>query len=144
MADIDVPDLNLWLALADPDHAHHARARRYWEAEAASGLAFCRVTMLGMLRLLTNPRVMHGTPLSPAEAWDAYRAFTALPEVCFLGEASLVEQTFAEWTGQPDFAAHRWTDAWIAATAHAHAARVVSFDRDFTTFSPLDFLHLTP
>ena len=28
MAAIDVPDLNLWLALIDPDHAHHARARR--------------------------------------------------------------------------------------------------------------------
>lgn len=142
MGAIDLPDLNLWLALADPDHAHHSRARRYWDTEAAPELAFCRVTMLGFLRLLTNPRVMHGDPLSPVEAWDAYRAFAALPEVCFLGEASLAELTFTEWTSRRDFAAHRWMDAWIAATAHAHAARVVSFDGDFRAFPQLDFLHL--
>ena len=68
MAAIDILDLNLWLALIDPDHAHHARARRYWEHEAAAEIAFCRVTMLGLLRLLTNSRVMHGAPFTLAEA----------------------------------------------------------------------------
>lgn len=72
MAGIDVPDLNLWLALADPDHEHHDRARFYWETESALEIAFCRVTMLGFLRLLTNTRVMHGAPMSSAEAWEAY------------------------------------------------------------------------
>jgi len=59
VAALDVPDLNLWLALIDPDHAHHARARYYWETEAAPDIGFCRVTMLGLLRLLTNSRAMH-------------------------------------------------------------------------------------
>ena len=68
MAAIDIPDLNLWLALIDADHAHHARARRYWEQEATSEIAFCRVTMLGLLRLLTNSRVMGGAPFTSAEA----------------------------------------------------------------------------
>lgn len=75
MAALDVPDLNLWLALIDPDHTHHARARHYWENEAAPDIGFCGVTMLGLLRLLTNSRVMHGAPFTSAEAWDAYRAF---------------------------------------------------------------------
>lgn len=144
MADLDLPDLNLWLALADPDHEHHPRARHYWETEAAREIAFCRITMLGFLRLLTNARVMRGDPLTPVEAWRAYRAFTALPEVCFLDESLLVEPQFANWTGQPDFAAHRWTDAWIAATAQVRTARVVSFDSDFISFPGLRFLHLAP
>src|SRR5690606_4058080 len=117
MADLDLPDLNLWLALADPDHAHHPRARRYWETEAAAEIAFCRITMLGFLRLLTNTRVMHGSPLDPAEAWVAYHAFASLPEVCFLDESRLAETQFVEWTHLSDFAPHRWTDAWIAAIA---------------------------
>jgi toxin-antitoxin system PIN domain toxin len=144
MAVIDVPDLNLWLALIDPDHAHHARARRYWEHEAAAEIAFCRVTMLGLLRLLTHPRVMHGAPFTSAEAWDAYRAFAGLPEVCFVEDSLAAEKRFELWSRVPGFPAHRWTDAWIAALASSAGARVVSFDSDFTTFPDLDFFHLRP
>ena len=144
MAAIDVPDLNLWLALIDPYHAHHARARRYWEHEAAADLAFCRVTMLGLLRLLTNSRVMHGAPFTPAEAWDAYRAFAVLPEIVFIDDSLAAENRFELWSRVPGFPAHRWTDAWIATLAASAGARVVSFDANFTTFPDLDFLHLRP
>ncbi len=41
----DLPDLNVWLALADPDHQHHARARHYWEEEAAPHLTFLHLTL---------------------------------------------------------------------------------------------------
>lgn len=144
MAAIDVPDLNLWLALIDPDHAHHSRARRYWEHEAASEIAFCRVTMLGLLRLLTHPRVMHGAPFTSAEAWDAYRAFAGLPEVCFVEDSLAAEKRFERWSRVCGFPSHRWNDAWIAALASSAGARVVSFDSDFTTFPDLDFFHLRP
>ena len=144
MAAIDVPDLNLWLALIDPDHAHHARARRYWEHEAAAEIAFCRVIMLGLLRLLTHPRVMHGAPFTSAEAWDAYRAFAVLPEVCFVEDSLAAEKRFELWSRVPGFPSHRWTGAWIAALASSAGARVVSFDSDFTTFPDLDFFHLRP
>lgn len=144
MAAIDVPDLNLWLALIDPDHEHHARARHYWMDEAAADIAFCRVTMLGLLRLLTNSRVMHGAPFTAAEAWDAYHAFAALPEVCFIEDSLAAENGFELRTRAPDFPAHGWTDAWIAALASTAGARVVSFDSDFSTFPDLDFLHLRP
>lgn len=144
MAEIDVPDLNLWLALIDPDHEHHARARRYWEHEASGAIAFCRVTMLGLLRLLTNSRVMGGAPFTPVEAWGAYHTFAALPEVCFIEDSLAAEQRFEFWSRRTDFPAHRWTDAWIAALAMSGGARVVSFDSDFTTFPDLPLLHLRP
>ncbi|MDX2081114.1 MAG: TA system VapC family ribonuclease toxin [Terrimicrobiaceae bacterium] len=141
---IDIPDLNLWLALIDGDHTHHVRARRYWEEEAASHLGFCRVTMLGLLRLLTNARVMHGAPFTAAEAWEAYRAFAALPEVCFVEDSVVAENRFELWSRVPGFPADRWTDAWIAAIASSVDARAVSFDRDFRMFGDLDLLHLRP
>lgn len=144
MPEIDVPDINLWLALIDSDHEHHPRARRYWEQEALGKIAFCRVTMLGLLRLLTNSRVMNGQPFTPFEAWEAYHAFTALPEVCFIEDSLVAERQFELSSRRPDFAAHRWTDAWIAAIAVSTKARVVSFDSDFTSFSDLRFLRLRP
>jgi hypothetical protein len=139
----DLPDLNVWLALTDPDHQHHEKARRYWEAEAAPQVAFCRVTMLGLLRLLTHPKVMHGSPFTPEEAWLAYRSFLALPEVAFLSENPLLERQFVAWTDTATFAHQRWTDAWLAAQAFTTGSRLVSFDSDFLTFPGLSFLHLT-
>ena len=94
----DLPDLNVWLALTDPDHQHHERAQRYWEAEAAPQLACCRITMLGLLRLLTHSKVMHGSPFTPEEAWLAYSSFLALPEVAFLSENPRLERQFVAWT----------------------------------------------
>ena len=139
----DLPDLNVWLALTDPDHQHHERARRYWEAEAAPQLAFCRVTMLGLLRLLTHPKVMHGSPFTPTEAWLAYRSFLALPEVAFLPENPLLERQFVAWTDTATFTHQNWTDAWLAAQAFTTGSRLVSFDSDFLAFPGLSFLHLT-
>ena len=144
MAAIDLPDLNLWLALIDADHGHHPRARRYWEEEAAPDIAFCRVTMLGLLRLLTNTRVMHGAPFTPVEAWDAYHAFAALPDVGFIEDSLAAEKHFELRSRRPDFPAHGWTDAWIASLAATAGARVVSFDAGFTAYPGLDFLHLRP
>lgn len=144
MPDRDLPDLNVWLALADPDHQHHARARQYWEREALPQLCFCRVSMLGLLRLLSNSKVMQNHPLTPSEAWQAYRSFLALPEVAFLVESPQAESRFMQWSDAPAFSPHRWTDAWLAAQAVTSQSRLVSFDADFHSFPGLSFLHLTP
>jgi toxin-antitoxin system PIN domain toxin len=138
----DLPDLNVWLALADPDHEYHERARRYWETEAASRLSFCRVTMLGLLRLLTNRKVMRNDPFTPDQAWLAYRSFLALPEVVFLAESPSAESQMATWTDSPLFAPGRWTDAWLAALALTTRCRLVSFDSDFRNFPGISFFHL--
>jgi hypothetical protein len=144
MANLDVPDINVWLALSDPDHQHHSRARFYWETQSAREIAFCRVTMLGLLRLLTHSKVMAGQPFSVTEALAAYEAFIALPEICFVEDSPLAESLFFQWAKASDFRPRHWTDLWIAALAHAAGARVISFDSDFSQWNNLNFLHLKP
>lgn len=144
MADVDLPDINVWLALACEDHQHHLRARRYWENEGAPRLVFCRVTMLGLLRLATNASVMQNRPFTPAEAWKIYRDFIALPEVTFLGETLDLEVQFAAYSEAAGFPANRWTDAYLAAFAHGTGCRLVSFDGGFDSFPGLAFLRLEP
>jgi toxin-antitoxin system PIN domain toxin len=143
-ASTDLPDLNVWIALADHHHVHHERARRYWNEEAGPQLAFCRVTMLGLLRLGTNPRVMAGEAYTPAERWEVYRSFRALPEVTFLMEPSGLERRMATWSDRPDFAPRAWTDCYLASLACLLGCRLVSLDGDFSRFDGLDFLHLRP
>lgn len=144
MPAVDLPDVNVWLALADADHAHHAAARRYWEAGEADELVFCRVTMLGLMRLATHPKVMHGRPWTASQAWKVWRGFSALPEVSLRPEPAGIGEILARLSDKPDFPQALWTDAYLAAVALAAGWRLVSFDGDFRRFPGLHFLRLDP
>ena len=141
-AAVDILDVNVWLALADENHQHHRQARLYWEKESAAKLAFCRVTMLSFLRLSTHAKVMNGLPFTASEAWDAYRAFRALPEVELLAEPPNMEITLATLTDRSGFRTSGWTDNYLAAIALSTNSRLVSFDADFRQIKTLHFLHL--
>lgn len=139
---IDLPDVNVWLALAVADHAHHQRARSYWYEEAGERLAFCRVTSLGFLRLATNTTVMSGKPFTVSEAWQAYGAFRRLPEVSLTDEPEGCEAWLESWALGERPTHRHWTDAYLASFARAGGLRLVSFDRDFTHFEGLSLLRL--
>lgn len=140
---MDLPDINVWLALVDERHVHHARVRHYWEQEATDKLAFCRITMMGLLRLSTQARVM-SNPLGIEEAWATYRRFLALPLGCFLAEPAGIEAQFQTLSTGSGFVHRLWTDAYLAAFAQASQCRLVSLDADFKRFAGLNFLHLAP
>ncbi|HEX4952428.1 MAG TPA: TA system VapC family ribonuclease toxin [Thermoanaerobaculia bacterium] len=141
-AGVDLPDVNVWLALSVPDHVHHARARRYWFEEAAATVAFCRATALSFLRLSTLPAAMAGEPLTVAQAWQTYRQFLELPDVILAVEPRDCDAYFGAWANRSDARPKLWTDAYLAAFARAAAFRLVSFDKDFTSFEHPDLLRL--
>jgi toxin-antitoxin system PIN domain toxin len=141
---IDLPDVSVWLALTDPDHAHHARAEHYWTKEKAPRVALFRVTLLGMLRLLSNPKSMNGNPFTAERAWEIGQTYLSLPEVALYPDSPVADKHLAQWSKAKFFSPGLWTDAWIAALALEHSCRVVSFDADFAKFPGLDFLHLEP
>jgi toxin-antitoxin system PIN domain toxin len=140
---MDIPDINVWLALVDENHMHHAAALDYWHRQRADELAFCRITMLGLLRLSTQTRVLSRT-LTNGEAWAIYQRYLATAQVKFLAEPLNLELHLAALTLTTDLPNRLWTDAYLAALALAVNARLVSFDSDFQRFAGLDFLHLTP
>ncbi|MFT3991510.1 MAG: PIN domain-containing protein [Luteolibacter sp.] len=139
---IDLPDINVWLALIDPDSPKQQTAQHYWENVRTGDIVFCRVTMMGLLRLSTSRKVMRKNVFTHEEAWEMYRTFIALPDVLFLPETDNIENTFAALSQVPEAPHHLWTDAYLAAFAITNNARIVSFDSDFTRFPALNFLHL--
>lgn len=141
---IDLPDVNVWFALSYEGHVHHSRARAYWDQERSHEIAFCCPTATGLLRLLTTPPAMQGHPLTPADAFQKYRGFTALSDVGYIGDSPGLDQRIEPWASESFFSRQLWTDAWIAALAIENGCRVVSFDSDFTRFPGLKFLHLKP
>lgn len=139
----DLLDINVWLALVDEGHRHHQSAARYWQASAHLPISFCRVTMLGFLRLSTQAHVL-SEQLSPQTAWATYQQFLRIPTIRFLSEPAELDTTFSPLTEAPHFSHRLWTDAYLAAFAITSGCRLVSFDADFSRFPHLNFLHLQP
>jgi toxin-antitoxin system PIN domain toxin len=138
----DLPDVNVWLALVDENHAHHEKAVAYWQGESGSEIAFCRVTMLAFLRLATHPKVL-SRALSPREAWDIYQLYRINFKVGFVFDSPEVDRDFMELSNLPGLPHHLWTDCYLAALAGFQKCRIVSFDQDFGRFSNTNFLHLS-
>ena len=139
---IDLLDVNLWVALVDQRHVHHPLAQTYWSENGATEFAFCRITMLGFLRLSTSPKAIV-KPKTNAEAWVIYQEFRDLPNIRFLAEPAGLDARFQTLTTQAALPHRMWTDACLAAFAIASGSRLVSFDADFARFPGLNFLHLT-
>lgn len=98
--------------------------------------------MLGFLRLLTQPKVMHADVCTPEQASDRYLSLLALPEVEMTPEPPSCEEVFLHFVRQPWFTPRLWTDAYLAAFAVSGGFRLVTFDADFARFGELQRLHL--
>ena len=139
---IDLLDVNVWLALAHPRHKHHKAARLYWEG--AGSMAFCRISMQGFMRLVTQPAVMGDAVHTPEEAWDIYNAHRDSGRVEFLAEPLTIEKQMHRYSARPKFQVRDWTDAWLASFAVMAGCRLVSFDAGFAQYEGLGFLQLQP
>jgi toxin-antitoxin system PIN domain toxin len=132
----DLLDVNVWLALAAPSHVHHAAARAYWMQPELPRVWFNRVTMLSLLRLLCEPKVMGPARLSVAGALDVFSYFERLPEVGFMDEPHTCGPAFVKAARAMEQTPSRLlTDLYLACFAQAAKLRLVTFDRDFERLS---------
>jgi len=140
---VDCPDLNVWLALASPTHEHHHQAARYWEQQAAQQVVFCDVTAIGLVRLVSQAKVMGPEVKSPAEASQLLQAFCAQPGVAMGCPQTSGWDVFHAFLRQGDVPPRLCTDAYLASLAVANGWRLVSFDNDFGRFAGLNWLQLS-
>jgi len=127
MTSLTFPDVNVWLALAAPEHAHAAAARRWWKKETGS-IAFSRITQLGFLRLMTTAAAMGGKPLSMTEAWRVYDRLFEDDRVAFVSEPAEVETRFRACTSGRTASPKVWADSWLLAFAETAEGTLVTFD----------------
>jgi uncharacterized protein len=137
---IDLPDLNVWLALASADHSHHQQAVHYWEQQAAERVLFCTVTALGLVRLVCQPKLMGAAVMNATEASELLQAFCRQPGVSMAAPEHDGFEVFHQLLRSRDLPVRLCTDAYLAALAMANGWRLVSFDRDFERFEGLQWL----
>lgn len=154
----DLLDVNVWIALAQPLHAHHTLAKAYWEQTLArfaqenaalqgvqavpSKLYFCRTSMLGMIRVLSQTSMAYGKHISFHEAFALYERFRLTEEVEFAHENlvnvdAALSRLLAAHSNLP---IRMCTDAYLAALATSLNLRFVTMDRDFSRFELADCL----
>jgi len=137
-------DVNVWLATLVQQHPHHQSAFDWWSRQVLPGgheVLFCRVTQLGLLRLLSNETVMGSSRRTPRQAWRDYDRLLAQGPVGYLHEPDHVDRILRSHTLDEDASASLWTDAYLAALAQAADVSLATFDRGFGRFSGLR-LHL--
>ena len=120
-------DVNVWLAAAWARHMHHQVAKRWMDAEEDE-MAFCRVTEMAFLRLLTNPAVTADDTLTRRRAWDVLLALQSDPRVRLLPEPRGLAPLWIAFSKRDDRSHLLWTDDYLAAFAQAAAAELVTFD----------------
>jgi toxin-antitoxin system PIN domain toxin len=120
-------DVNVLVALTDPDHVHHELAHDWFAEEATSAWATCPLTENGFLRVLTNPGY-HSAQLRPMAVVSILRRLRAgtghqfWPDVLSLADKDRFDLGFV--------AGHRQlTDVYLLGLAHARGGALATFDR---------------
>jgi toxin-antitoxin system PIN domain toxin len=137
----DLLDVNVWLAFAVSGHAQHGVAVKAWSQLTRP--TFCRVTQLGLVRLLCNRQVMGNDALEPGEAWSLYEQLIESGAVYFAEEPANLETSLKPMLIGAKAARDFWTDAYLAAFATNKNMRLVSFDGGFSRFKGLNNLILS-
>jgi len=125
------PDTNVWVALTYNRHAHHITALEWFEnLPPMVRLFFCRLTQLGLLRLLSAAVVMGPDQVkSQQEAWKAYDRWLRDERIGFLEEPGGLEAQFRALTRSPHASPKDWADSYLLAFASVADLRLVTFDQ---------------
>lgn len=124
-----LPDVNIWLALASRRHVHAAACANWLNSIQSNEVVFCRITQMGLLRLLTHQSVMGSDVLSSREAWRVYRTILSDERIQFAPEPFALEQEWRKVTMQDRPAPKIWTDGYLIAFARAAGMQLVTLDR---------------
>ena len=136
-------DVNVWLALTARPHPRHLPASVWFDQQADASCAFCWMTQLALLRLLTNARVMGPDVETQVGAWGHVDTLRSDARVTF-EFATDAEPELRRLTQRGSPSQNLWSDAYLAAIAIRSGLTLVTFDQDFRRFPGLDLELLVP
>ena len=127
-------DVNVLVALAWPNHVHHATALTWFDEVGRAGFATCPVTQSGFVRVSSNKRAIPDAR-SPREAREILRRITALPgHVFWPDDIEIASNQHIAWERLGSHA--QVTDAHLLALAIRHGGRLATFDRGLVDLAP--------
>ena len=138
-------DVNVLIALVDPQHAAHDSAHRWFEEEGRADWATCPLTENGIVRIVTQPSYKNFLA-SPAEALKLLSTLCRLgnhrfwPDSISLLDAAIIHPAKLATSDQI-------TDTYLLALAVANHGRLATLDRRLSPVAVAGgpaALHLVP
>jgi toxin-antitoxin system PIN domain toxin len=118
-------DVNVLIALFDPQHIHHERAHSWWKSNRGSGWASCPLTENGFVRILSQPKYPNSI-----SARDAIRrlsqAMARGGHAFWTDDLSLTDET--AFHGEQVLGPKQVTDVYLLAVAVRNQGRLITFD----------------
>ncbi len=128
-------DTNVLLALAWPNHQHHAKAHEWFAAQAKRGWATCAFTQLGFVRLSSNPAYSREA-VSPQEAAALLRQWTRHKAHHFWSSpAADMPAIYHRALGHQQV-----NDAWLVEVARKNKGRLITLDTHLSAHAVEDNL----
>lgn len=127
-------DTNVLIALAWPQHVHHAQAHAWFDSVGHKAWASCPLTQVAFVRISSNPKIIPDA-VSPHDALAALVKITALAGHHFWPDviAPAHEGTFASLA----LVGHRQvTDAYLLALAQHNEGKLATFDKGVSDLLP--------
>ena len=116
-------DTNVLLALAWPNHQHHAHAHRWFASHAKGGWATCAFTQLGFVRLSSNPAYT-ANAVSPQDAASLLQQWTRLKGHRFWSSPAADNPAiYVRAIGHAQA-----NDAWLVEVARRNSGRLITLD----------------
>jgi uncharacterized protein len=128
-------DVGVWLAAVWGRHAHYPVASD-WFNRQADDLVFCRVTQMGLLRLLSNPAIMGGDAVDRSHAWRLFDQLWSDERVLWVDEPDELDAVWRAISARDDTSHKLWTDDYLAAFAQASDLTLATLDRKLPSRYP--------
>jgi toxin-antitoxin system PIN domain toxin len=126
-------DVNVLVALAWPNHTHHAAARRWFGAHSAQGWATTPITELGFVRISSNKKIMPYAA-TPGTAIEVLTGLCGLAGHEFWPDDTRLLEPVIEFDV---LGSHlQVTDVHLVLLAAKREGRLVTFDRGIAKTFP--------
>jgi toxin-antitoxin system PIN domain toxin len=121
-------DVNVLVALFDPDHVHHDTAHDWFADSQDAGWATCPLTENGVVRILSNPRYSPAAE-SPARIVDRLRTFCASGRHHVFWADDVALRDDRRFVASVPVSYRQVTDIYLLGLAKRHGGRLATFDR---------------
>ena len=120
-------DINVMIALLDPDHAFHERAHTWWEENHHYGWASCPLTENGTVRIMSSTGYSREIQFTPRELIAQIRQFSTQTDHEFW-EDSISLRNGAIFAEDLIHSSRQLTDLYLLALAVNHKGRLATFN----------------
>ena len=121
-------DINVLIALFDPDHVFHHRAHRWWKSNSARGWASCPLTENGVVRIMSNPAYSKAARFVPGDLVQRLEQFAGQTDHEFWADdVSLLDETV--FVHDRLHSSRGLTDIYLLALATKHHGCLATFDQ---------------